>query len=539
MQHKAGDRLFENVIKFVKDVIRKMFPVKNVKQAIGQNVAITDIMISKIEEWSNMFKGNAPWVDNDAVYSLSLEQGIVREFANVSLNEMTAKVTVERLDKIFQTAIRDLNENLQSGIALGSFVIKPLGEDKVEYVLADSFIPIEFDSRGRLIKVVFVETKRVKDDDYYYRFEYHSLDKKTGLTITNKAYHSRNKTDLGYEVPLDSVSEWSDMEPSVQFPLMKKPDFGYYRNPIKNVIDGSFNGVSIYDNATHLIKKADIQFGRIDWEFESGERAVHVDPGALKVDSKTGQKTVAKLNKRLYRALDISLPNNEELFDTYSPEFRETSLLNGFEEYKRNIEFAVGLAYGDISNPAMVEKTATEVKTAKKRKYNTVTAIQDNLKDCLSDLVDALAFYNSMATTGYQFVCDFKDSVLVDEETEMKNDMAMVSMGVMGLDEFRAKWMDESIEDARKNLPEQADVLPDEMQLQPNNGKTSNISEQAKGPTTEVQGKALNGAQTQSLLAIMGQFAAGEITEGQAVNLISAAIGIEKEEARKLLKGEI
>ena len=35
----------------------------------------------------------------------------------------------------------------------------------------------------------------------------------------------------------------------------------------------------------------------------------------------------------------------------------------------------------------------------------------------------------------------------------------------------------------------------------------------------EVQGKQLNGAQTQSLIAIMAQFTAGGLTEGQAINL--------------------
>lgn len=59
------------------------------------------------------------------------------------------------------------------------------------------------------------------------------------------------------------------------------------------------------------------------------------------------------------------------------------------------------------------------------------------------------------------------------------------------------------------------------------------------GAITEVQGKILNGAQTQSLIAIMSQFTAGELTEGQAVNLIATAIGISKEEARSILNGDL
>lgn len=54
-----------------------------------------------------------------------------------------------------------------------------------------------------------------------------------------------------------------------------------------------------------------------------------------------------------------------------------------------------------------------------------------------------------------------------------------------------------------------------------------------------MQGKQLNGAQTQSLIAIMSQFTAGSLTEGQAVNLIATAIGVSKEEARAILNGEL
>lgn len=53
----------------------------------------------------------------------------------------------------------------------------------------------------------------------------------------------------------------------------------------------------------------------------------------------------------------------------------------------------------------------------------------------------------------------------------------------------------------------------------------------------EIAGKSLNGAQTQSLLAVINQFAAGQLSEGQAINIISVAIGISKEKAREILNG--
>ena len=66
------------------------------------------------------------------------------------------------------------------------------------------------------------------------------------------------------------------------------------------------------------------------------------------------------------------------------------------DRYRREIEFSVGLAYGDLSDVQEVAKTATEIKASKNRKYNRVTAIQSNLQECLEDFAAGLAFYNSM-----------------------------------------------------------------------------------------------------------------------------------------------
>lgn len=457
--------MFDNIKDFIRTVVRRMLPVKTLKTVIGDKFAISDTMIKKIELWSAMNNGAAPWVvDDDYITSLRLEQGICREFSNVCLNEMETSVSNEKLNKIYQDAIKDLNENLQSGLALGSFIIKPLGQNEVEYVTADKFIPITFDSRGRLINVIFVEVKQEKEDSYYFRFEQHKIDK-IGLTISNRAFHSTDKGTIGRQVPLTSVEEWSRLPEQIIYPGVIKPDFGYYRNPIKNDIDGSFCGVSAFDNNIELIKKTDIQFGRLEWEFESGERAIHVDDVALQSQptiSTTGKKkyVLPKLNKRLYRGLNLSAGNNEELFKEYSPDFRDQSIINGLNAYLRRIEFNACLAYGDLSDAQLVEKTATEMKIAKKRKYNMVTAIQSNLKECLEDLVYALAFYNALTKSGYEFVCNFKDSILVDEETERAQDKADVAMGAMSLVEYRMKWYGETEEEATKKIPQQADVIP-------------------------------------------------------------------------------
>ena len=437
-------------INFLKGVWQRMFPLKDIKQALGVKLAITDDMMRSIEMWQKCFAGQAFWL-SDSVISLRLEQAITREFANITLNEMTASVSNDKLQKIFETATEDLNSELQSGLATGAMVIKPLGGDKVQYISANAFVPIEFDTRHRLVKVIFPEFKKI-GDNYYTRLEYHSLDTEKGLTITNTAYVSASEGQLGREIPLAAVDEWASLPNAVTYPAMLRPAFGYFRTPIKNTIDGSSCGVSVYANDINLIRKIDTQFGRLDWEFESGERAIHVDAAAFKKEG------TEKLNKRLYKAVDVDLGDNE-LFKDFSPAIRQSDITDGLNTYLRRLEFSVGLAYGDLSDPDTVAKTATEILSAKDRKYNTVSAIQKQLKYCLDDLVYALAFYNSLTTSGYTFVCDFKDSILTDEQTERTQDIQDLSLGIMRPDEYRMKWYGEDEKTAKKNLPQSSEVV--------------------------------------------------------------------------------
>lgn len=449
--------MFSGIRRFLKGIV-KMFGYMTLKQVIGKDIALSDKMIDAINNWKRMLNGEADWI-TDYITSLGIEEGICREFADCALVEMETSVSNERLDKIYQKNIVSLNENLQEGLALGSFVLKPLGGTAAEFVSADKIIPISFGDDGKPNDIAFLTVKKVGDTDYFTRFERHYF-VNGNLTIENKCFHSQTANDIGLPCNLEAVEEWENIEPGpITYPGMNRMDFGFYRNPIKNKIDGSACGVSIFDSATDMIKKADIQGARLDWEYESGERAIHVDNRALKQDKSTGRFGMSKLNKRLYRGMNLEAGKDQELLKEYSPEMRDESFKRGLEEYKREIEFSVGLAYGDLSNAQEVAKTATEIKASKNRKYNRVTAIQNNLYDCLEDFVAGLAFYNSMLNSGYEFSCKFNDSILTDEETERQQDRQDVSMGVMSHLEYRMKWYNEDEETAKKMLPEQNQIM--------------------------------------------------------------------------------
>lgn len=443
-------------IKRIWEGIKRMFGYTTLKSIVGKDIAISESMIKAIEEWKGMMNGEAPWI-TDYVKSLKIEAGICREFADAVLVEMETSVSNEKLNKIYQKGIADLNENLQDGLGLGSFVLRPIGAGAVECIPADRIIPISFGDDGKPLDIGFLSVKKIGRMDYYTRFERHYF-VNGNLTIENKCYHSQSDSYIGSPCELTEVPEWANITPGpVTYPGMTQMDFGYYRNPVKNRVDGSKCGVSIFESAKERIEKTDIQYARLDWEYESGERAVHVDSRALR-NGKSGGSGMATLNKRLYRGLDLEDGKDKELLKEYSPDMRDEAFIRGLEKNYRSIEFNVGLAYGDLSDVQEVEKTAAEVKVSKARKYNRVTAIQGKLKDCLEEFVAGLAFYNKLYRSGYEFNCKFNDSILTDEETERQQDRQDVAMGVMSLLEYRMKWYNEDEKTAADNLPEQNNV---------------------------------------------------------------------------------
>ena len=112
--------MFDGIKKLWKGIMR-MFGYTTLKQIIGKDIALSNDMIDAINRWRQMLNGDADWI-SDSIVSLGIEDGICREFADCALVEMETSVSNERLDKIYQKNIASLNENLQEGLALGSFV---------------------------------------------------------------------------------------------------------------------------------------------------------------------------------------------------------------------------------------------------------------------------------------------------------------------------------------------------------------------------------------------------------------------------------
>lgn len=448
--------ILRKIIDFIKGVYEKMFGSTQLEKLTGKRVILSQPMIERLELWDKMLCGKAPWTDETENYSgvksLGLEGAVCSEFANVTLSEMETSLDNDKLNELYQKALRNFNEHFQTGLGLGSMVIKPIGNTgNVEYIPADRIIPFEFGDDGSLRKVAFIQVKEVSDKEKYYRLEFHELTEE-GLRIQNKAYKGVNG-EIGNQIPLASIEEWAQLYEDILYRGMDRMDFGYYRNPLPNRIDKSKNGVSIFEKAIEQIKKADQQFGRLDWEYASGERFIFADYTAVK-KNQDGSFKMPKSKERLLIPYDPDTSNGDKTLSEFSPMMRDASYIAGLNEYKRQVEFNCCLAYGDLSKNENVEKTAKEIKASENRKYNMVNAIQVNLKACLEDLAHAIAFYQAMFTVDFGFNCTFHDSIKTDEETERAQDRIDVASGFMSPVEYRMKWYGEDEDTAMSKIAE-------------------------------------------------------------------------------------
>ena len=212
----------------------------------------------------------------------------------------------------------------------------------------------------------------------------------------------------------------------------------------------------MYAQAVKLIKQAEEMWERIQWEYESKETAIDASIDLFKLEK--GKPVLPRYKERLFRTYQAN-PDGEFFFKEFSPEIRDSSLFNGFNKILQRIEFSVGLAYGTLSEPSEVEKTATEILTSKQRSYVFVSEIQQSLEKALEDLIYALNVYSSVEKSplsNLKLTCTFGDSVLEDTEKEFQRRLQMVSAGLLTKEKFIAWYFNCDEKEAIKYIPQMA-----------------------------------------------------------------------------------
>lgn len=519
----------------------------------------------KIDEWISWYNANVRRFTFYKVYtgrgtykrcqrkSMNMAKKLSEDIADLLLNE---RVTITLSDDITDNFVWEVLEDNQFIVLgndyqerkayTGTVAYIPYLDDmevddagnilsgkiRINYVDAPNIYPVSWNN-GRVIECIFVFPHTVKRKKYLHLQSHLLMDGE--YVIRNTVLSCVTGSAEGQEL---KEEEWRQLKPFATLAREVKtgsaePQFVIDRLNITNNADESNPmGVAIFANAIDTLKKLDVEYDSYCNEFELGRKRIFVAPelltnedGSLTFDPDEGvfyslPEDYDKNKEGLIKDIDMTL-RTEEHSKAISDDLNYLSLKCGFGTNR----------YQFVSSGI---KTATEIISENSDMYRMIKKHEIILEDALKQLIRiiirlGIVLHNPLNPKS-EIVIDFDDSIIEDKDTERKRDLQDMSAGIMSHAEYRAKWYGETLEEAEKNLPEQNAVMDDDVKIP--TSKNNSVGAQ-------VQGKQLNGAQTQSLIAIMSQFSSGGLTEGQATNLIATAIGIDKDEARKILNGEV
>lgn len=488
--------MLQKLIEMIREALSKM---KNTTQDVDtvKNpgiYTISNAMTDAIELWKNMYMDSSPWLNEDeGIYSMNIPSSICSELAMYVLNEVDSHIVVPGeleknnnhdeskqdiniysnraiyLDNIYHKhLIPKLRDVVEQAMALGGVIIKPYFSNNgiyYDFCYQGEFYPITFDDDGNITDIAFYDSF-VAGKNKYTKIERQTFENGT-VIIQNKAYKTKfnpdsNTEELGDEIPLSSVEKWANIQQEpVYINNIDRPLYGFYKIPLANNVDmKSPLGISVFSKAAKVIKRADYQFSRLDWEYEAGQIAIDVDPTAI-VSETSYYGTALKqdeLKNRIYRKIDLG---TDETYNAFTPSLRDTNYLAGLNRYLTRIEDIVCVARGTLSDVEAEARTATEIRTLKQKTFDTVHKNQEALQKALEQVIYAtntlIDLYQEelKAPEGdYVMNIEWSDSILVDTYTELEQRVMLMDKNVLSKSEVRQWYTGEDEETAKTAIEE-------------------------------------------------------------------------------------
>lgn len=452
-----------NILGFGK-LNKETTPAGTIEKEFGAHPVASRRMEDNINLWWDLYTNDPPW-DSPCVRPLGLPSAIGRELSRHALTEFNVSVSgsarAEYINQQMQAIVSKLGNHLELGLCLGGVALKPYvsGGRILVDAFTTRFTPTRFNGEGEVIGGVFKSDPVRQGKEWYVKLEYHDfLQQEDGTSryiVENKAFLSGQDGNVGAQVTLNTVREWAGLSEREEIEYLEHPLFAYFKPPSANDVEPSSRlGVSMYAGPTvDLIQQADEQWYHLRREYRTGKRRLIMNGNVMNASQADDD------------IFEYGTFGDADFFQFINPEIRDEPLYRGFQKILQRIEYNVGLAYGTISDPQSVEKTATEILAAKQRQFVTEKAIQSAFQSAIDDLIyamDAWCDLDRLAPSGtYSVDYNWGDGVLDDPETkrqDMAMDMQRVSAGLMTDVAFVMKWDKVDEETARKMLPDMEDM---------------------------------------------------------------------------------
>lgn len=453
---------------------------------------------AQIEKWSSWYNGDVQKFHHYSVYngknkircrrlSLGMAKKLCEDIADLLINERV-KIVVSGSDATNEFVQNVFNNNkflvkandyqerkACSGTVAYVVQIKDAevdeegnvtgGNIQINYVQAKNIFPISWEN-GEVTEVAFLFPKTV-DRKKYALIQIHRLkfvEDKTQYVIENHVVQCTR--GAGTEIPHE---KWSKLKPFCEMsPKIitgsDKPQFVIDRlNIVNNADEDDTNpmGVSIFANSLDTLAKIDMEYDSYANEFNLGRKRIFVAPEMLY--DMDGNPAFDENDTVFYQLPEDTNMGNKPIYEV-DMELRAEQHSKAINDDLNLLSFKCGFGTERYRFEKGSVATATQVISENSDMYRTIKKHEIILEDVIKNLIMIIVRLGITTkvpgiTDKIEISIDFDDSIIEDKTTERQQDRQDVSMGVMRHEEYRAKWYGETIDDAKKNLPEQSKVM--------------------------------------------------------------------------------
>lgn len=415
-------------------------------------------------------------------YGLGMAKKVCEDWANLLMNEKV-KVTLEGdkeqeffdqvcKDNAFDVKSSELEEltfyggttaivvravdvpvNTKTGDVAGK------GRLVLDYAFMPNIYPLSWEN-GRILECAFA-TRKVDCEDKYMYVQVHRLNEKKTYDIEN--YLFRDNEGSMTQVPLNTIDDLADVAEKVSTGETERM-FTINRPNIVNNLDPTLPlGISVYANSIPQLKGVDLAYDAYVNELVLGKKRVVVKAEALK--SVDGNPTFDPDDVVFYALPeDSSSGAQATLIQPLDLSLRTPQLNAALQDMLNNLSAKCGFGENQYKFNQGSISTATQIISENSTLFRTIKKHEIVLKDMLTELARTILrmgnlYCGESLNPDVECTVDFDDSIIQDRDSEFQRDAAMVSMGVMNLWEFRAKYMNESEETAKAALPKMTDLM--------------------------------------------------------------------------------
>ena len=288
--------------------------------------------------------------------------------------------------------------------------------------------------------------------------EKHTYENKTH-TVECSLY--RNEGGSLRKTDLSDCPQMADITPTYAWEKVAFPMIIEFRNHAVNKVDGSNVPVPVIAGAEDLIKAADEQFERMNWEQRGGEMRIFADRDMFQKRQKrngdvTGVKMTPDLNRLLVQIEGDGSADGKKITE-HAPALRTAAQNEMLQQIFRRIELTSRMGKGTISDMESVQQTAEQYNGGRKKLYALVDQIEDEIETKYRQCADVLAHMAAayrLGTNNSKITITWNEDATRKDMTAAKHlAMQEISAGVKNKWEYRWDFYGEDAEQANANAP--------------------------------------------------------------------------------------